>query len=177
MQNEKTVFRIILIVSILVTLLVVVLNEKIIPAPANYPSFINHLPKLHALLNGSCFVLLIFSLRAIKSGKVSGHKKLNLTAFALSALFLLSYVTYHYLAGDTKYGGEGVIKTIYLFILLTHIVLAALVLPLILWSFYLGLQDNRVKHRKVVRFSYPIWLYVTFTGVVVYLMLSPYYSF
>lgn len=177
MENEKRVFRIILAISIIVALLVVVLNEKILPRPESYPSFINHLPKLHAFLNGSCFVLLLLSLRAIKSGNIALHKKLNLTAFALSALFLISYVTYHYLAGDTKYGGEGVLRSIYFFILITHIVLAALVLPLILWSFYLGLKDKRVKHKKVVRWSYPIWLYVTFTGVVVYLMLSPYYSF
>jgi len=175
--REKFVFRLILGVSILVSLLVLVLNERFIPAPESYPNFINHLPKLHALLNGSCFVLLLLSLRAIKSGKVDLHKKINLTAFALSALFLLSYVTYHYLAGDTKYGGSGMIKTVYLIILATHIICAAVALPLVLWSFYLGLQDNRAKHRKVVRWSYPIWLYVTLTGVIVYLMLSPYYQF
>jgi putative membrane protein len=177
MKKDKVVFRIILVLSIIITLLVVILNERIIPAPASYPGFIDHLPKLHALLNGSCFILLLISLRAIKRGNVELHKKINLTAFALSALFLLSYVTYHYLSGDTKFGGTGTIKAVYLVILLTHIVFAALVLPLILWSFYLGLQDQRAKHKKVVKWAYPIWLYVTFTGVVVYLMLSPYYQF
>lgn len=177
MENEKRVFRLVLAISVLVTILVFVLNEKVIPAPENYPSFINHLPKLHAILNGSTFVLLLLSLRAIRSGNVPLHKKLNLTAFGLSAVFLISYVTYHYLAGDTKYGGEGFMRSVYFFILITHIVLAAITLPLVLWSFYLGLKDDRTRHRKVVRWSYPIWLYVAFTGVLVYLFLSPYYSF
>lgn len=177
MKRDKIVFRIILALSIIVALLVVVLNEKILPRPDSYPAFVNHLPKLHAIINGTCFVLLLFSLRAIRGGNIGLHKKINLTAFFLSALFLVSYVTYHYLAGDTKYGGEGMLRGIYFVILISHILSAAIVFPLILWSFYLGLQDNREKHRKVVRWSYPIWLYVTFTGVLVYLMLSPYYTF
>jgi putative membrane protein len=176
MNKEKSVFRIILVLSIIIALLVVVLNERVIPAPDNYPAFINHLPKVHALLNGICFVLLLFSYRAIRAGKIAVHKKINLTAFGLSALFLLSYVTYHYLAGDTKFGGTGTIKSIYFVVLISHIVLAAVVLPLVLWSFYLGLKDQRSRHKKVVRWSFPVWLYVTLTGVVVYLMLSPYYT-
>lgn len=78
---------------------------------------------------------------------------------------------------ETKYGGDGILKSIYYFILITHIILAAIVLPLVLLSFYYGLDDNRVKHRKIVKWSFPIWVYVTFTGVLVYLLLSPYYNF
>ena len=105
----------------------------------------------------------------------TGGQQAGLTT--LSFLRRVCVHQYNILTGPVCQAKWRCVPTIYLFILLTHIVLAALVLPLILWSFYLGLQDNRVKHRKVVRFSYPIWLYVTFTGVVVYLMLSPYYSF
>ena len=136
-------------------------------------------------------LLLILSLLAIKNKNIALHKKLNLTAFALSSLFLISYVTAHYFIPDTKYGdidhdgiisvaesaAVSVIKPIYVIILVSHIFLAAAVLPLILLSFYYGLTDQRQKHKKLTRFSYPIWLYVTITGVVVYLMISKYYNY
>lgn len=176
-SSERTIFRIVFSVSILVFLLVIVLNKRIIPVPANIPNFAYYLPKLNAIINGTCFVLLLISLYFVRHRKFEIHKKINITAFFLSSLFLISYVTYHYLVSETSYGGEGILKYFYYFILTTHIILAAIVLPLILLSFYYGLKDNRYKHRKIVRWSYPIWLYVTFTGVLVYLLLSPYYNF
>ena len=156
-----------------------------------FPAFIYKLPALNAILNGTCSLLLIFSLLAIKRGNIALHKKLNISAFILSSLFLISYVTAHYFIPDTKYGDadhDGVmsmvesaavsgIKPVYLVILLTHIFLAVVVLPMVLLSFYYGLTDQREKHKKLTRFSYPIWLYVTVTGVVVYLMISPYYQY
>lgn len=189
--NEKAVKNTIYITTIAVCAIVVVLNQKWIPHPDTFPSFIYSLPKLNAFLNGTCSVLLIFSLLAIKLKKIEIHKKLNLTAFILSALFIVSYVTAHYFIPDTKYGDvdhDGLmsemekaavsgIKPLYLVILLSHIFLAVVVLPLVLLSFYYGLTDQREKHRKLTRFSYPIWLYVTLTGVVVYLMISPYYNY
>jgi putative membrane protein len=189
--SEKGVKRTIYITTIAVCALVVILNLKFIPHPDTFPSFIYKLPMLNAFLNGSCTVLLIFSLMAIKRRNIALHKKLNLTAFAFSTLFLISYVTAHYFIPDTKYGDtdhDGImsiaeralvsgIKPVYVFILLTHIFLAVVVLPMILLSFYYGLTDQRVKHKKLTRFSYPIWLYVTVTGVVVYLMISPYYNY
>jgi putative membrane protein len=135
------------------------------------------LPKLNAIINGTCFILLLISFYFVKQKQYNIHKRINITAFFLSALFLISYVTYHYLVPETKYGEDGLMKNIYYFILVTHIILAALVLPLILLSFYYGLNDNRVKHKKIVKWSFPIWVYVTFTGVLVYLLLSPYYNF
>lgn len=119
------------------------------------------------------------------------HKRINLFAFLLSSIFLISYILFHYLAPETKYGdlnhdgtlsageiGEaGNTRYVYYVILITHIVLAAAVLPLVLLSFYRGLQLQVEKHKRLVRWSYPIWLYVTITGVVVYLMISPYYNF
>jgi putative membrane protein len=167
------------------------LNQKWIPHPDVFPDFIYKLPALNAILNGTCSLLLVFSLLAIKRKNIQLHKKLNLMAFVLSALFLTSYVTAHYFIPDTKYGDldhDGVmsaaesaavsgIKPVYLIILLTHIFLAILVLPMVLLSFYYGLSDQREKHKKLTRFSYPIWLYVTVTGVVVYLMISPYYNY
>ena len=190
-SNEKPVKWAVYITTVAVCALVTVLNQKWIPHPDIYPAFIHQLPKLNAILNGTCSVLLLFSLWAIKKRNIPLHKKLNLTAFALSALFIISYVTAHYFIPDTKYGDvdhDGImsavesaavsgIKPVYLVILLTHIFLAVVVLPLVLLSFYYGLTDQREKHKKLTRFSYPIWLYVTVTGVVVYLMISPYYNY
>lgn len=190
-QNDKTVFKLVLAVSALICIVVVVLNQKIIPVPDSFPSFIYKLPLLNAFLNGSCSVLLVASLLAIKKRNIELHKKLNLTAFLLSSLFLISYVTAHYFIPDTKFGDvdhNGVleqmeltavsgIRPIYLAILLSHIFLAVIVLPMILLSFYYALKDDRVKHKKITRFSYPIWLYVTVTGVVVYALISPYYNY
>ena len=190
-QNDKTVFKIVLAVSALICVVVVVLNQKLIPVPDTFPAFIYKLPLLNAFLNGSCSVLLIASLWAIKKRNIELHKKLNLTAFLLSSLFLISYVTAHYFIPDTKFGDVNHneileqtelamvsgIRPIYLVILLSHIFLAVIVLPMILLSFYYALKDDRVKHKKITRFSYPIWLYVTVTGVVVYLMIAPYYNY
>jgi putative membrane protein len=190
-QNDKTVFKIVLAVSALICVVVVVLNQKLIPVPDTFPSFIYKLPMLNAFLNGSCSVLLIASLWAIKKRNIPLHKKLNLTAFLFSSLFLISYVTAHYFIPDTKFGDSdhnevleqaelaavSGVRPVYLIILLSHIFLAVLVLPMTLLSFYYGLKDDRVKHKKITRFSYPIWLYVTITGVVVYLMISPYYNY
>ena len=189
--NEKAVKLVVYITTVAVCLLVMILNQKWIPHPETFPNFIYKLPGLNALLNGTCSVLLICSLIAIKKKKIEWHKKINLTAFVLSALFLLSYVTAHYFITDTKYGDvnhDGLmseiesaavsgLKPIYLIILLSHIFLAIVVLPLVLLSFYYGLTDQRQKHKKLTRFSFPIWLYVTVTGVVVYLMISPYYNY
>lgn len=164
-------------ISIVVFLLVVLLNKRVLSPPDTFPAFIYKLPLLHAIINGTCAVLLIFSLRAIKAGKVGLHKKINLSTFGLSAVFLISYVTYHFFVPETSYGGDGILKTFYYFILLTHIPLAAAVLPLILLSFWYALTGKIDKHKKIVRFTYPIWLYVAVTGVIVYLMISPFYQF
>ena len=175
--SDKTFFRIAMTISIVVFLLVVLLNKRILSPPDTFPAFIYKLPLLHAIINGTCAVLLIFSLRAIKAGKVDLHKKINLSTFGLSAVFLISYVTYHFFVPETSYGGDGILKTFYYFILLTHIPLAAAVLPLILLSFWYALTGKIDKHKKIVRFTYPIWLYVAVTGVLVYMMISPFYKF
>lgn len=190
-KNDKTIKIVIWVATVLVCGIVVILNRKIIPVPSIIPAFIFKLPALNAFINGTCSVLLVFSLLAIRKKNIALHKRLNLTAFLLSTLFLLSYVTAHYFIPDTRFGDidhNGVvdaaeyakvsgIKPVYLTILLSHIVLAVIVLPLVLLSFHYGLTDQREKHRKLTRFSYPVWLYVTITGVVVYLMISPYYNY
>jgi putative membrane protein len=141
------------------------------------PNWVMYLPKLNAFINGTCSVLLLLSLYFIKQKNIAAHKAINLTAFGLSSLFLISYIMYHWMANETSFPAENSMRGIYLTILISHIILAACVLPLILLSFYYGLQMNVEKHKKIVRFTYPIWLYVTVTGVIVYAMISPYYQF
>lgn len=189
--KEKNVKLTIYITTVAVCALVVILNQKWIPHPDTFPNLIYKLPMVNAFLNASCTILLLFSLWAIKKRNIELHKKLNITAFIFSSVFLLSYVTAHYFIPDTKYGDtdhDGImsaaesaavsgIKPLYIIILLTHIFLAVAVLPMILLSFYYGLTDQREKHKKLTRFSYPVWLYVTVTGVVVYLMIAPYYNY
>lgn len=191
-MTDKFIFRFVASVTIFVVLVVVVLNRHLIPGPAVAPAFTPYLPMLNAILNGTCAVLLLTSLYFIKEGNIKVHKRLNIVTFCLSSTFLVSYILFHYLMrNDTFYGDAnfdgilsideresiGVLRTVYLSILIPHIVLAAGVLPLILLSFYRGLQMQVEKHRKLVRWAFPIWLFVTVSGVVVYLMIRPYYHF
>ena len=176
-SSEKKIFRIIFSVSLLVLVLVIILNRKILPRPEVPPSFIYFLPKLNAIINATCTILLLTSFYFIRRKKILIHKRLNITTFFLSSLFLISYVLYHYFADETKFPADNPLRPLYLTILASHIILAALVLPLILISFYRGLNLQVLQHKAIVRWTFPIWLYVTITGVIVYLMISPYYKF
>ena len=174
--SEKGVFRIVTVLSVIVFLAVLILNKKIIPRPDAVPGFVYSLPALNAFINGTCSILLIVSYFQIRSKNIVLHKRLNLTTFFLSCLFLISYITYHWLADETKFPADNPLRPVYLIILISHIILAALVLPLVLISFYYGLKNDIAKHRRITRFSFPIWLYVAVTGVIIYLMISPYYQ-
>ncbi|MDX2129692.1 MAG: DUF420 domain-containing protein [Chloroherpetonaceae bacterium] len=136
---------------------------------------VSGLPRFHAFINGTCFILLIIGLIAIMSRNFSLHKIMMLSTFVLSAIFLVSYVLYHSQAAPTKFGGIGSIKYVYYFILVTHILLATIILPLALFTIARSWRGEFEKHKKVARWTLPIWLYVTLTGVLVYLMISPYY--
>ena len=176
-MTDKFVFRLVMIVSVVVLVAVIILNKKILPVPETIPAFVYKLPKLNAFINGTCSLLLLLSLYFIRQKNIAVHKKINIIAFCLSSVFLLSYITYHWMARETSFPMDNPLRPLYLTILISHIVLAASVLPLILLSFHKGLQMQVEKHKKLVRWSFPIWLYVTVTGVVVYLMISPYYPF
>jgi putative membrane protein len=173
-MNDKTVFRIILALSAVVFAVVVVLYQ--LPKSDSIPDWAKFLPMLNAIINGTCSVLLVTSFMAIKRKNIALHRKLNITTFALSSLFLVSYIVFHSFGVETRFPEDNSIRPFYLFILVSHIILAAAVFPLVLTSFYLGLGGKVEQHRKVSRFTFPIWLYVTVTGVLVYLMISPYYS-
>lgn len=133
------------------------------------------LPAFHALLNGTTAILLIAGLIFIKAKNISAHRLVMLAAFGLSAVFLVSYVISKLNADPIPYGGEGILRYIYFFTLISHILLSIPVLPLAMFAIYRGWNGEIVKHKKVVRFTFPIWLYVAVTGVLVYIFMAPFY--
>lgn len=174
-MSDKTILRIIYGVSAIVLIVVVILFN--LPKAETIPEFVKYLPKLNAIINGTCTLLLLSSLYCIKRKKINAHKTLNGITFFLSLLFLISYIAFHAFGVETKFPAGNSLRPVYLSVLISHILSAVVVMPLVLFSFYRGLQGEVELHRKIVRWSFPIWLYVTFTGVVVYLMISPYYNF
>lgn len=133
------------------------------------------LPLLNAILNGLTFFSLMIALFAIRHKKIPLHRTFVFLAFSFTSLFLFSYLLYHFTTPSTKYGGEGILRGIYFFVLLTHVFLAALIVPLALLTVAFGLNNQINRHRKIAKWTMPIWLYVSFTGVLVYLIISPYY--
>ena len=132
---------------------------------------ISDLPALNATLNASAAVCLVAGYLFIRRGHRQAHKRCMLTALAISAVFLSSYVTYHYNAGSRPFLGEGAVRVVYFAILIPHVILAAAVLPLALWTTTRGLREEYGRHVKVARWTLPLWLYVSVTGVIVYFML------
>jgi putative membrane protein len=132
--------------------------------------------KINAAINSMVTILLLAGLVAIKQKKFLLHKKIMLCAMVLSALFLVSYICHHLFAGDTKFGGVGFIRPVYFILLITHIFLAAIILPFILFTAYRAMIAEFDAHKKLARITWPIWFYVAVTGVMVYLMISPYYT-
>jgi putative membrane protein len=137
---------------------------------------VSFLPHLNAALNSGTAICLIAGFLFIKNKKQRYHITAMVTAFVLSSIFLVSYVIYHYQGTHTTFPGVGAIRTIYFFILITHIILAAIVVPFVLLAIYFGISKQYERHKKVVKYTFPIWLYVAITGVLVYLMISPYYT-
>lgn len=132
--------------------------------------------KANAVINSLVALLLLGGLICVKSRNYLLHKRMMMSAMLLSVLFLLSYIAHHLFAGETAFGGEGTIRTVYYVILFTHIPLAGLILPFILFSAYRALIGEWAAHRKLVRYTWPIWFYVAVTGVIVYCLISPYYQ-
>jgi len=133
------------------------------------------LPLLNAIMNGSTFIFLLLALNAIRQKNIKRHRNFIFSAFLCTSVFLLSYLLYHFTTASTKFGGHGLIKYIYYFILITHVLLAIIVVPLALISIGRGLNMEVALHKKITRWTMPVWLYVSLTGVIVYLLISPYY--
>jgi putative membrane protein len=134
------------------------------------------LPLVNAVMNGATFIFLLLALFAIKGKNISRHRNFIFAAFMCTSVFLLSYLLYHFTTPSTKFGGGGVLKYTYYFILITHIILAIVTVPLALISIGRGLNMEVPLHRKIARWTMPVWLYVSATGVIVYLLISPYYN-
>ena len=139
-------------------------------------SYLKSLPTLNAVLNSLTAVALLVGFYFIRQKNVLAHRASMGTAFALGGLFLLSYVAYHSQVDSTHFGGAGVLRGIYFFLLLTHISLAVVTVGLVLFTLYFALTGQYTKHKAIARWTFPVWLYVSVTGVVVYFMISPYYT-
>lgn len=136
---------------------------------------LSFLPPIYASINGVTAVLLVLAVRAIKKGNAKLHERLIKICIGCSVAFLAMYVAYHMTSIETKYGGEGIIRYVYFFILITHIILSIIIIPFVLVTFVRGISGSYARHKKLARITYPMWLYVAVTGVIVYLMISPYY--
>jgi putative membrane protein len=188
-KNEKLILRVIAVLSVAIPLVVALLLY--VPQTGNLGAVdVSFLPVLNATLNSATAICLVVGYVLTKQGKYNAHRSMMLAAFTLSSIFLVSYVIYHFQAASTKFGDVdhngvvdaielakvGAMRKFYFVLLLTHIVLAACIVPLVLLSIYFGLTRQFDKHKKVSKFTFPLWLYVAVTGVVVYLLISPYYA-
>ncbi|QBN18816.1 DUF420 domain-containing protein [Flavobacterium nackdongense] len=172
---EKRFNTFIIVVSILIPVVVAILFGVKLKEFGYNVEPLSFLPPIYATINGVTAVVLVAAVLSIKDGRVALHKKLMTIAISLSIVFLVMYVAYHMTSESTKFGGEGIIRPIYYFILVSHILLSVAVIPLVLISYVRALAEKFDTHKKIAKITFPIWLYVAVTGVVVYLMISPYY--
>ena len=173
-KNDALAKKAIYTVSVVVFAAVVLLNRVQLEVGGAFDVHI--FARINACINAVVSLLLVAGLVAVKRGSYLLHKRIMGAAILLSVLFLVSYICHHLLAGDTRYGGVGGVRILYYFILITHIVLAAVILPFILFTSYRALVAEWPRHRRLAKVTWPVWLYVSVTGVVVYLMISPYYQ-
>lgn len=172
-KNDRKARLLILLVSAIIFIAIVVLGRVKLDVDLGFDEHI--FAGINAVINTIVSVFLLAGLITAKQGKYTTHKCIMLSSIALSVLFLVFYICHHLFAGETKYGGTGTIRYIYYFILGTHIVLAGIILPFILFTAYRALINENDKHRKLAKITWPIWFYVALTGPIVYLMISPYY--
>ena len=172
MTTEKNSYnRLIIVLSVIIPVAVAALFRVKVPG---YD--LTFLPPIYATINGITAVLLVLAVVAIKNGNRILHERLMKTCLGLSASFLVMYVAYHVTSDSAAFGGQGWIRPVYFFILVSHILLSVAVVPLVLFTFSRALDGNFDRHKRLAKFTFPIWLYVAVTGVIVYLMISPYYS-
>jgi putative membrane protein len=173
-KNDKLARGLIFVVSAVVFIAVVILSRVKLDVDLGFD--VHLFATFNAVLNSIVSVLLVAALVAVKKGNYLLHRNMMFSAMIFSILFLVSYIAHHLLSDSTAYGGEGAIRYVYYFILITHIFLAAVILPFILFTAYRGLTAEWPLHRKLAKITWPIWLYVSVTGVIVYWMISPYYQ-
>ena len=176
LAKEKKYKKIITVLSVIIPLAVAALFGVNLRSLGFDVKPLTFLPPIYATINGITAVLLIAAVLAIKKGNKKLHEQLNTIAIACSLVFLLLYIGYHMTSDSTKFGGEGAIKYVYYFILITHIVLSIIVIPFVLTTYMRAKLGNFPQHKKIAKITFPLWLYVAVTGVIVYLMISPYYA-
>jgi putative membrane protein len=174
-RNDKPFWMVNALVSIL-ALSVLAYLLLIRQASPSDPTALSFMPAVNACFNATSAVLLVLAVLAIKKKAVARHQALMMSAFASSALFLVGYLAYHYVHGDTKYPGSGAMRGVYLGVLASHVLLSIPVVPMCLAAFYYAFSRNFVTHRKITKVLFPIWLYVSVTGVVVFAMLRSAYG-
>ncbi len=175
-KNDRKASILIITFSLIVFSTIILLSRvKFVPGLWFGEFDVHVFAKANAIINSVVAVLLIVALIAVKTKRYKAHKNLMLSAMFLSILFLLSYICHHLLAGETKFGGEGSAKILYYIVLLTHIPLAGIILPFILFTAYRALIGEYPVHKKLARITWPVWFYVALSGVVVYILISPYY--
>ena len=175
-KNDKVAYSTIGVLSFVVFAVVVSLGKfKLLDVELGFDPHI--FAKINAFINTTVSLLLITGLYFVKQRKLEQHRNVMLTAMVFSALFLVSYICHHLLTVDTHFGGEGAIRYFYFPLLITHIFLAAVVLPFILLTTYRALTGDFQKHQKIAEITFPIWLFVSVSGVLVYLLISPYYTY
>lgn len=173
-KNDRKARRLIIAVSVIIFLGIVLLDRVKLDMG---PDFDEHIfATINAFINSTVALLLLGGLYTARTGRYTTHKYIMLTCICLSVLFLISYICHHLFSGSTEFGGEGTIRYVYFFILITHIILAAIILPFILFTAYRALILENAAHRKLARITWPIWFYVALSGVAVYMFISPYYE-
>ena len=173
-KNDVKAKRLIVALSIVVFTAVVILGRVKLDVRLGFNEHI--FAGINAVINSAVSLLLLSALLSVKMKNYLLHKRLMITAIILSSLFLISYICHHLFSGETSYGGTGTIRYVYYFILGTHIILAGVILPFILFTAYRAMTGDWIKHKRLARITWPIWFYVAVTGVIVYLMISPYYN-
>ena len=164
----------IILISVLIPAVVVVVALLFVRIESIPP--LTFLPPIYATINGLTAVILILAYRSILNKKIKRHELLMKISIGLSVVFLVMYVLYHMTTDITPFGGEGVIRYIYFFILITHVTLSVFIIPMVLVTYVRAISGMFDKHKKIARITFPIWLYIAVTGVIVYLMISPYYN-
>ncbi|WAC03868.1 DUF420 domain-containing protein [Lacinutrix neustonica] len=175
MQNEKKYNKWIVALSIVIPLAVAALFGVKLKDYGVDVEPLTFLPSIYASINGLTALVLVLAVSAIRKGNRKVHERLMKFAITLSVVFLLMYIAYHMTSDSTPFGGEGIIRYVYYFILITHIILSIAVIPFVLITYVRAITSNFERHKKIARITFPLWLYVAVTGVVVYLMISPYY--
>ncbi|WET70269.1 MULTISPECIES: DUF420 domain-containing protein [unclassified Sphingobacterium] len=175
LNKEKKYSKWIWLLSIVIPIVVAILFTVNLQKLGYDVKPLTFLPPIYAAINGITAVLLFWAVAAIKRGNKPLHERLIKMCIACSLAFLAMYVAYHMTSIETKYGGEGIMRPIYFFILITHILLSIIIIPFVLFTFVRGISGSYERHKKLARITYPMWLYVAVTGVIVYLMISPYY--